>query len=67
MSRKRNCQDNSMMEIFWGLMKSELLYLQHWNTIEDFEAELDEYIKYYNNKRIKLRLYGKSPSQYRAL
>lgn len=47
-------------------MKSELLYLQRWNTIDDFEAALDQYIKYYNNDRIKLRLDGKSPAQYRA-
>ena len=39
----------------------------YWNTIDDFEAALDEYIKYYNNDRIKLRLDGKSPAQYRAL
>ena len=61
------CLDNSMMENFFGLMKSELLYLQRWDTIDDFEAALDEYIKYYNNDRIKLRLDGKSPAQYRAL
>ena len=67
MSHKGNCLDNSMMENFFGLMKSELLYLQRWNTIDDFEAALDEYIKYYNNDRIKLRLDGKSPAQYRAL
>ena len=42
MSRKGNCLDNSMMENFFGLMKSELLYLQHWDTIDDFEAALDE-------------------------
>ena len=56
-----------MMENFFGLMKSELLYLQRWDTIDDFEAALDEYIKYYNNDRIKLRLDGKSSAQYRAL
>ncbi|MBQ7750129.1 MAG: IS3 family transposase [Bacteroidales bacterium] len=66
MSRKGNCRDNSMMENFFGLMKSELLYLQKWNTLTDFEAALDDYIEYYNNERIKLRLGGMSPAQYRA-
>lgn len=66
MSRKGNCLDNSMMENFFGLMKSELLYLQNWNTLDEFEAALDEYIEYYNNDRIKLRLGGMSPAQYRA-
>ena len=67
MSRKGNCLDNSMMENFFGLMKSELLYLQDWETVEQFEKALKAYIKYYNNDRIKLRLKGKSPVQYRTL
>ena len=67
MSRKGNCLDNSMMENFFGLMKSELLYLQDWETVEHFEKALKAYIKYYNNDRIKLRLKGKSPVQYRTL
>lgn len=37
------------------------------NSIDDFEAALDEYIKYYNNERIKLKLDVKSPVPYRAL
>ena len=67
MSRKGNCLDNSMMENFFGLMKNELLYLQEWDSVEQFTKELVKYIKYYNNDRIKLRLNGKSPVQYRAL
>ena len=50
-----------------GLMKSELLYLQEWDSIEQFAQELKKYIRYYNNDRIKLSLNGKSPVQYRAL
>ena len=67
MSRKGNCLDNAMMENFFGLMKSELLYLQKWDSVEQFKKELIRYIHYYNNDRIKLRLNGKSPVQYRAL
>ena len=67
MSRKGNCLDNAMMENFFGLMKSELLYLQEWDSVEQFKKELIKYIQYYNNDRIKLRLNGKSPVQYRAL
>ena len=48
-------------------MKSELLYLHRWNTLDEFETALDEYIEYYNKDRIKLRLGGMSPAQYRAL
>jgi putative transposase len=67
MSRKGNCLDNSMMENFFGLMKSELLYLQEWDDVNQFKGKLVEYLDYYNNDRIKLRLKGKSPVQYRAL
>ncbi len=67
MSRKGNCLDNSMMENFFGLMKTELLYLHEWSSVDEFEKELRSYINYYNNDRIKLRLKGKSPVQYRTL
>ena len=67
MSRKGNCLDNAMMENFFGLMKNELLYLQEWDSVNQFKTALRNYIRYYNNDRIKLRLNGKSPVQYRAL
>lgn len=65
MSRKGNCLDNSVMENFFGLLKSELLYLQEFDSLEHFKKELKEYIDYYNNKRIKCKLKGMSPVQYR--
>ena len=67
MSRKGNCLDNAMMENFFGIMKSELLYLQKFESMDHFKQELRKYIHYYNNDRIKLRLKGKSPVQYRTL
>lgn len=65
MSRKGNCLDNSVMENFFGLLKSELLYLQKFKSIEHFKEELIDYIDYYNHKRIKLKLKGLSPVQFR--
>ena len=67
MSRKGNCLDNAMMENFFGIMKSELLYLQEFKDMDHFKQELRRYIHYYNNDRIKLRLKGMSPVQYRTL
>ena len=67
MSRKGNCLDNAMVENFFGIMKSELLYAEKFETPQAFMKALDEYIEYYNNKRIKSRLNGKSPVQYRTL
>ena len=67
MSRKGNCLDNAMAENFFGIMKSELLYTENFESPEAFIKALDKYIEYYNNKRIKARLNGKSPVQYRTL
>ena len=67
MSRKGNCLDNSVMENFFGLLKSELLYLQKFESMEQFKAELIKYLDYYNNKRIKTKLKGLSPALYRKL
>lgn len=53
------------MENFFGLLKSELLYLREFDSMEEFRAELERYIDYYNNKRIKAKLKGLSPVQYR--
>ena len=55
MSRKVNCLDNSVMENFFGLLKSELLYLEEFTSYEDFINKLRHYIDYYNTKRIKLK------------
>ena len=66
MSRKGNCLDNAIMENFFGLMRSELLYLGNYTSAEVFKKDLKEYIDYYNNERIKLRLKGMSPVQYRT-
>lgn len=67
MSRKGNCLDNAMAENFFGIMKSELLYAENFESPEIFIKALEKYIEYYNNKRIKSRLNGKSPVQYRTL
>ena len=55
MSRKGNCLDNAVMENFFGLLKSELLYLQESQSMEHFKQELIEYMDYYNNRRIKAK------------
>ena len=65
MSRKGNCLDNSIMENFFGLLKSKLLYLREFESFEEFRDELEKYIDYYNNQRIKSKLKGLSPVQYR--
>ncbi|KGN99217.1 transposase [Porphyromonas macacae] len=67
MSRKGDCLDNAMMENFFDIMQSELLYAEMFDSPESFIDALQEYIRYYNNDRIKAILNGKSPVQYRTL
>ena len=65
MSRKGNCLDNAVIENFFGLLKSELLYLQEFRSMEHFRQELMEYLDYYNNRRIKAKLKGLPPAIHR--
>jgi putative transposase len=65
MSRKGNCLDNAVIENFFGIIKSEFFYTQKFESIKQFKKELDEYIHYYNNKRIKMKLNGMSPVKFR--
>ena len=65
MSRKGNCLDNAVIENFFGLLKSELLYLQEFQSMEHFKQELVEYLDYYNNCRIKAKLKGLPPAIHR--
>lgn len=65
MSRKENCLDNAVIENFFGLLKSELLYLQEFHSMEHFKQELIEYLDYYNNRRSKAKLKGLLPAIHR--
>ena len=65
MSRKGNCLDNAVIENFFGLLKSELFYLQNFESMEQFEAELIDYLDYYNNRRCKQKLKGLPPASHR--
>ena len=65
MSRKENCLDNAVIENFFGVLKSELLYLQKFSSMEHFKRELIAYLDYYNNRRIKARLKGLPPAIHR--
>ena len=66
MSRKGNCLENSLAENFFGILKSELFYTKEYNSLEELKEEIIEYIDYYNNKRIKCKLKGMRPVNYRT-
>ena len=65
MSRKGNCLDNAVIENFFGLLKTELLYLQEFQSMEHFKQELVDYLDYYNNRRIKAKLKDLPPALHR--
>jgi transposase InsO family protein/transposase-like protein len=68
MSRKGNCLDNCIMENFFGKMKNEMFYGHEFEfkTLDELEKAMEEYILYYNNERIQVRLKGLTPCQYRS-
>ena len=68
MSRKGNSPDNGMMEFFFGILKSEIFYgyEKMFQSLEDLEKTIVNYIDYYNNKRIKVKLKKLSPVKYRT-
>ena len=65
MSRKGNCLDNSVMENFFGLLKQEIYHGTVYYSYEELKTEIEKYIRYYNEKRIKEKLGWLSPVQYR--
>lgn len=67
MSRVGKCIDNGPMEAFWGTLKCEKYYLHKYSTYEELANAIDEYINFYNTKRLQKRLHGLSPMEFRAL
>ena len=66
MSRVGRCIDNGPMEAFWGTLKSEMYYLRKFSTFEELEQAIDEYIKFYNTKRLQKKLKVMAPIEYRS-
>lgn len=68
MSRKGCSPDNAACEGFFGRLKTELFYPRNWQdiTIDQFIQIVDSYIRWYNEKRIKISLGSLSPIEYRA-
>ncbi len=60
MRRRGNCYDNAVVESFFVILKSECFYSRTYTSIAELQAEIEEYLVYYNQKRIKLDLKGLS-------
>ena len=59
MSRKGNCLDNSPMENFFGILKQEMFYGEEFKNYDHLISEIEKYIKWYNEDRIKTKLNGR--------
>ncbi|MBP2239382.1 putative transposase [Sinorhizobium kostiense] len=66
MSHKGNCLDNAAMESFFAVLKSEFFHPNSFDSIPSLKDGINAYIHYYNHQRIKLKLKGLSPVQYRT-
>ncbi len=67
MSRKGNCLDNAPIENFFGKLKNEMFYGHEYEfkTLDQLKEAIEEYIEYYNTKRIKVKLKGLTPCEAR--
>ena len=67
MSRKECSPDNAACEGFFGRLKTELFHPRDWQatTVDQFIEIVDSYIRWYNEKRIKISLGSLSPLEYR--
>lgn len=65
MSRKGNCLDNSLIENFFGLLKQEIYYGKIYHSFNSLKETIENWIYYYNNNRIKMKLGGLSPVNFR--
>jgi hypothetical protein len=61
MSRKGNCYDNAAVESFFGTLKAKFFYLNKFDNLDELEVGIQDYIRYYNHDRIKLKLQGVNP------
>jgi transposase InsO family protein len=65
MSRKGNCLDNAPAESFFGRLKTEFSDGSDYRHPNRFIKDLDCWIRWYNEKRIKGSNHGLTPIQYR--
>lgn len=66
MSRVGRCIDNGPMEGFWGIIKSEMYYLTRFHNFDELVQSIDEYVDFYNTRRLQEKLKGLTPIEYRS-
>ena len=56
MSRVGKCIDNGPMENFWGIIKEEMYRLKTYQSFEELERDIKQYIRFYNTQRVTLKM-----------
>lgn len=64
MSRVAHCIDNGPMEGFWGILKREMYYGNRFESREKLVYAIEEYVDYYNNRRLQRKLCVMAPMEY---
>lgn len=65
MSRPGLCIDNGPMESFWGILETEMFYLNQFHTFEELQNAIDKYMVFYNTRRLRSKLKGLAPFDFR--
>lgn len=66
MSRVGCCIDNGPTEGFWGIIKSEMYYLNEFHEVKTLKKAIDDYIYFYNNERLQERYNNQTPIEVRT-
>lgn len=66
MSRVAHCVDNGPAEGFWGIIKSEMYYLQKFESEKSLRSAIEKYIYFYNYERFQKRFDGHTPMEIRT-
>lgn len=66
MSRVGHCIDNGPTENFWGIIKSEMYYLNTFTDEQSLRNAIADYMAFYSNKRAQTRFKGKTPAEVRS-
>ena len=67
MSRVSHCIDNGPMEGFWGILKREMYYGKRFTSKEELIQSIQDYIEYYNNRRLQRKLHIMTPMAFHEL
>ena len=65
MSRVAHCIDNGPTEGFWGIIKSEMYYLETFKDEKSLQSAIEKYIHFYNYERFQERFNNQTPMEVR--